>query len=130
IAQMRDDDAPAGGRCVDRWQFARDEFVRQPMETVTSYAALMELEWQRERLCQRPLRPVKRRIEARDLRQRGRLLRDRAYRRQIVRLMQRRQGDQPLQLAQNLIVDAHRPFEPNPAMNDTMADGGDAVSCE
>ena len=69
------------------------------MEPVTSYAAFVELERQRERLRQRLLRSVERCIEASDLRQRGRLLRDRANRRQIMRLMQRRQWNQHFQVA-------------------------------
>ena len=111
----------------DRWQRSGDELVRQTVETITSYAAFVELERQRERLCQRVLRSMERRIEACDLRQRGRLLRDRANGRQIMWLMQRRQWNERFQLAQNRVIDTHRPFESNTAVNDAMADSGDAV---
>ena len=66
---------------------------------------------------------VKRGIEAGDLRKRRKVGQQRADRRQIMRLMQRRQRDEPLQPRHDAMIDQHRPVIVRTAMNDAMTDG-------
>ena len=67
---------------------------------------------------------MERRVETGDLRQLRTSSEKQSDRRQIVRLMQRRQRDVALQARQNLRVDQHRLAVFRAAVNDAMADGG------
>ena len=62
-------------------------------------------------------------IEAGDLRQVGRAREQRADRREIVRLVQRRQRDVAFEMREHLVVDQHRPVVVGAAVHDAMADG-------
>ena len=66
---------------------------------------------------------VKGRVEAGDLRQSGKIGEQRADRRQIVGLMQRRKRREPLQTRDHAMVDQHGPIIIGTAMHDPMADG-------
>ena len=62
-------------------------------------------------------------VEAGDLRQRGKIGEQRADRRQIVGLMQRRKRREPLQTRDHAMVDQHGTIVIGTAMDDPMADG-------
>ena len=66
---------------------------------------------------------VKGRVEAGDLRQRGKIGEQGADRRQIVGLMQRRECREPLQTRDHAMVDQHGPIIIRTAVHDPMADG-------
>ena len=61
------------------------------------------------------------RVEARDLRHLGHARGERAYRPQVVRLMQRCERHQPLQFRDDLGGDAHRARVVDTAVNDAMS---------
>ena len=69
----------------------RDVLVRQAVEAVAPHAALGDRRGQRERLRDRGLVAMERGVEAGDLRQLRRALEQRPDRRQVVRLVQRRE---------------------------------------
>jgi len=62
-------------------------------------------------------------VEARDLRQSGERLRERADRRQIVRLVQRCERHQALELGHHRRVDPHRRREASSTVHDAVPDG-------
>ena len=97
------------------------------MKPVAPYPFFSIAARQGEGLCHRRLRAVKCRIEACNLRQRRRHLRHRFDSRQIVRLMQRSQRDESLQLGQRFRVDEHRRGELHAAMHDAMPCRDNAV---
>ena len=61
-------------------------------------------------------------VEARYLRNIGKLFEDCFDRREIVRLVKRGQRDKLLEFFQDFLIHDHRPFVPWSAMNNTMAD--------
>ena len=71
---------------------------------------------------------MKRGVEARDLRQRRRASRDGPDRREVVRLMQRRERNQRFELGERRVVDQHGLREAHAAVDDAMADGDEAMS--
>ena len=75
-----------------------------------------------ERLRDGRLTAMERRIEARDLRQVGPSLQQHPDRREIVRLMQRRQRHVLVERLDDRRVDAHRGRELEAAVHDTMPD--------
>jgi hypothetical protein len=64
---------------------------------------------------------MERRVEADHLGKLRRVLRDRSGGRQIVRLLQRSQGDQLLQLSLGISIYQHRPNELRSAVHHTVA---------
>jgi hypothetical protein len=58
------------------------------------------------------------------------MLSDRPDRGQVMRLVQRRKLDEPLQFGEDLIVHAHRRIEPRSTMHDAMANGGDRLPAD
>ena len=62
-------------------------------------------------------------VEAGDLRQSREIGEQRADRRQVVRLMQRRKRREPLQTRDHTMVDQHGTIIVGTAMDDAMADG-------
>jgi hypothetical protein len=98
-----------------------DVLVRQPVESVALHAGIADLLGQRDQLGHGRLAAMKAGVEAGDLRYAGQALLDRFDRRQIVRLMERRQGDEGPQLLQHLGGDDGRPCEAGPSVDDTMA---------
>jgi hypothetical protein len=67
--QVSDDRAPGRGPGVVLRKYCGDVFAGQTVESVAREAVVLEAPRQRERLRERWLRPVKSRIETRDLRQ-------------------------------------------------------------
>ena len=97
---MRDDHPPVGDLRGALRQHRGDVFVGQAVKPVAPHPLLVQRVGQRERLLDLRRGAVKRRVEARDLRQ-FRVHRQRhADRRQIVRLVQRRQWHQRFQLGE------------------------------
>ena len=92
------------------------------MKAVTPYALGMKLMRYRVVIRNRSMRAVKRRVEAGDLRQVREIGENRTDRRQIVRLMQGREVDEPFQSRHDPVIDQHRPIEFRTAMHDTMSD--------
>jgi hypothetical protein len=78
------------------------------MEAVAPYAAIGNLRRQREALRQRRLRRMESGIEAGDLRQLWRGCQQAADRREVVRLVQRRQRHELLEHGKNLFIDPDR----------------------
>ena len=73
---------------------------------------------------------MKCRVEARDLRQGGRLFEERADRCKVVRLVQWRQRHEFLELRKHRRIDAHRLTVFDAAMDHAVADGCQPVLCE
>ena len=92
------------------------------METVAPDAFGMELVRNCVVIRQGIVVAMKRGIEAGDLRQRREVVEQRPDRRQIMRLVQRRQRDVAFQPCHDRMVDQHRAPMIGPAMHDTMAD--------
>ena len=72
---------------------------------------------------------MKRGVEARHLRQRRLALEQGSDRRQVVRLVQRRERLEGAQRVERLRVDAQRPVVGRPAVHHPMADADQAVAC-
>ena len=72
------------------------------MKTITPHAPVCNGRWQRKRLCHWRLYMMESRIEARDLGQLWQLTGDKANRRNVMRLMQRRERDQLLKVLQHV----------------------------
>ena len=100
------------------------------MEAVAPDADLVKLLRQREPLRDIRIRPMERRVEARDLRELWRALEQRSDRGQIVRLVQRRQRDELLQRLQHTGIHADRRGVLQPAVNDPVTDPDQTVADE
>src|ERR1700757_2925434 len=99
----------------------RDVLVGKPVESIAPYAALGDRAGECECLRYLGLDAVECGVEARDLWQLRRALEQGADRREIVRLVQRRERNVLLQRREHFRVDANRPTVFEPAMDDTMA---------
>ena len=130
VAQVRDHGAPCGRAAVERRQHRGDVFVGQAVKAVAAHAFLGEAARQGEGLRHLWLRPVKRGVEAGDLRHTGAILRHRLDGGHVVRLVQRRQRDQRFQLRQRSPRRRARARRTHAAMHDAMPDGDDAVLAE
>ena len=113
---------PGCGLRIEAPEHARDIFVRQPVKPVTTHAALGDRRRQRERLRDLGLHAMKRRIEARDLRQIGTKLTEYLDRLEVVRLMQRRERRQLRERGHHFGRDEHGLGEVHAAMHDAMPD--------
>src|ERR1700738_4526655 len=127
VPEMCDDDATVRELRIKRPQSLRDEFVREPVESVPSHAGLVIGARQAEAARERTHRVMKRGIKACDLGHVRHQLRASTNSRKIVRLMQRRERSQLEKLLHHLIVDARWCGETVPAVHDTVADGLDCV---
>ena len=93
------------------------------MKAIPADAALVEAHRQREHLGDFRPTPVERGVEAHELWYVGPALGHRPDRRQFLRLMERRQGDQGVQHGQDGVVHAQRAVVLPAAVDDAMADG-------
>ena len=100
------------------------------MKAVAADSLVAEAAWQGNSLRDRRLRLVKCRVEAGDLREGRRHLCDGPHGRHVVRLVQRRQRDQRLQLRHDRSVDPRRRGELRAAMDDPVANRDDAMAGE
>ena len=100
VAQVRNHCTPIGRAAIHRRQHRSDVFVGQAVKAVAAHAFFDEATRQGEGFRNFWLRPVKRGVEARNLRHNRRHLSHRFDRGHIVRLVQRRQRDQRFQLHQ------------------------------
>ena len=120
VAEVRDDQA-AWNAAGDGGQGLQDRFVGQSMEAIAPQAGLPEFFRQREAGGDLRLGGMESSIEARDLGQGREQCLQRFDRRDIVRLVQRRQRDQRRQLLQRRAVDAHRCRKACAAMHHAMS---------
>ena len=97
------------------------------MEAVAPHPGCRQLRGQREHLRQRGIAAVEGGIEARDLWQLRPALQQAPDRCQVMRLVQRRQGHQGLELRHHLPIDAHRCRVVDAAVHHTVSDGGQLV---
>ena len=97
-AEMRDDHPAARNLGRNLLQPAGDELVGQAVEAVAPHALVVEMFRDRVVVGQRIVAAVKRRVEARDLRQLGDTGEDSADGCEIVRLVQWRQRDQAFEV--------------------------------
>ena len=107
VAEVEDDRLALRGAPIVLRQHRRDVFVRQPVEAVPAHAAVGDRLGQRERLRHRRRAAVERRVEARHLRQVRRAREHGPDRREIVRLVQRRERDVFFQRGQDRRIHAH-----------------------
>ena len=101
---MGDDNPPMRYDRISLAQCGSDVIVGKPVETVSPDPSVMQFTGQREALGHRRLVMMKGGIEARDLRQRWRHSRDGADCREVVRLVQRRERTQRLQMVQHRVI--------------------------
>ncbi len=127
-AKVSDDDPPGGNLGRDRWQHRRDVLVRKPVESVALDARIPDLTWQRNELGYLGLATMKAGIEAHDLRHSGQTLPDRFDRREVVRLMKRRERDQRAKLLERLLRHDRRPGVLRAAMHDAMTNADDVCT--
>lgn len=100
------------------------------MKAVALDSRFGQLARQRELLSDGGLSPMERRVETRDLRQRRRVTRDRSDRRQVVRLMQRGQRHERVQLHQHAVVHSDWLGELRSAMHHAMPSRGESQFTE
>src|SRR5450759_3213542 len=101
--------------------------MRRAMKAISAHAVpTVELVRQRVEICHLPQRVVKRGVEHRDLRntgpERGARRRDAA---QVMRIVQRREVDQLLESAPNVVIDTRRLCESLAAVHDAVPHGFD-----
>ena len=104
---MRDDDPALGDFGRNVRQGLRDVFIGKTVKSVTPDALLVQPAGYGVVVRDLVVVAVKGRVEAGDLRQRGKIGEQRADRRQIVGLMQRRKRREPLQTRDHTMVDQH-----------------------
>jgi hypothetical protein len=92
------------------------------VKAVAANAGIMEIGRDREALRHGGIRRMEGRVEAGHLRQLGTTREQHPDRRQVMRLMQRRQGNKSLQCRQHVAIDPHRPREIRPAVHHAMPD--------
>ena len=92
------------------------------MEAVAANALGIKLLRNRVVIGLRAMAPVERGVEARHLRQVGKAFADRADRRQIVGLVQRRKRHIARKISEHLVIDQDRAIVGRAAMDDAMAD--------
>src|SRR5215470_10902872 len=93
------------------------------MKAVPPYAALEQLSWQRERFGKLAAPVMKRRVEAGDLAHPRPALTHAANRRERLRLVQRRQRRERLEVRQHCVIDDDGARPARPAVHDPVADG-------
>ena len=123
VAEVGDDDAPFGLAGVLR-QDARDVFVGEAVEAVALDAFRRQRARKGKGLGDGRVAAVEGGVEAGDLADVGQQPGDDADAVEVVRLVQRRQLDELLQLLQAVAVDDHGGGKKLAAVHDAMADGG------
>ena len=121
--QMRDDDPSVRDFGRDVRQGLRDIFIGETVKSVAPDPFIVQPTGYGVVVRDLVMVAVKGRIEAGDLRQCGKIGKQGADRRQIMRLMQRRQRREALQTRDYAMVDQHGPIIIRTAMHDPMADG-------
>ena len=127
VAEVQHHGLAARRALVEPRQHRGDVLVGEAVEAVAAHARIGELLRQREHLRERRVRPVDRGVEARDLRQLRRALEHRADRRQVVRLVQRRERHELLELRDDRGVEAHGRGVVDAAVDDAVTDGREPV---
>ena len=122
-AQMGHDDPFLRNVRRNLRQARRDVFVREAVEAVAADALGMEMLRDRVVVGDGGVLAMEGRVEARDLGQPRLVQHDRPDRSQIVRLVQRREGDIAFEALENLLRDNNRPIEFRASMHDPVADG-------
>jgi hypothetical protein len=129
-AEVGDDHPAAGNRWRDDWQGAGNVLVGQPVETVAAHTALEVLVRQAVELRDPLLRLVEGGVEAGDLRQIRLYLLHGTDRRQVVRLVQRRQRDEVLESPHRFRRHQQRCRVIGSAMHDAVTDTGQHAALE
>jgi hypothetical protein len=119
---MRDHEAATGNGRRGAGQRLRDVLIRQAMEPVSTHPLTMKAIGNGVPLGDFSVPPMERGIEASHLRQLGTAGANGAYRREIVRLVERGQRRQTLESIQHGIIDHRRPAIIVAAMDHPMAD--------
>ncbi|MCY1520626.1 hypothetical protein D9M68_554080 [compost metagenome] len=114
---MRGDDLAHGDVRQRLAQALRDVFVGQPVEAVAAHPFLVQALGQRVAVGHVAVAAVECGVEARHLRDPGPAFADDADRSQVVRLVQRRQRREGIQLCQDFVVDQHRLGQVGAAMH-------------
>ena len=120
---MGDDHPPLGDLRRGLRQGLGDIFIGKAVKAVAPDALGVEAMRDGVMVRERVMVAMKRGVEAGDLRQRRKILQQRADRRQIVGLMQRRQRGEALEARHDGGVDQDRTGVVRPAMDDPMPDG-------
>ena len=126
VAQVCDDDTPLSALAEVVRKHARDVFVGQTVKAVAPDAEFLELPRQGEQGREPRLARVKTGVEAGNLGKRRCNVQQGADRRQIVRLVERREGNECLQRGHDLAIHKYRLAVSRPAVNDTVPGGDDA----
>ena len=127
IAQVSEDDPPAGKLRRELPQARREELVGETVKSVTTNAFLTEAPRQSERLSQIGLGAMEGRVEAGDLRYLRRGLHDRADGGEVVRLMQRRERREFGEIIENGFGHPHGRGVVETAVDDAMTEGDDRL---
>ena len=127
VAQVQHHGAPLRGRRVELRQHRGDVLVGQAVEAVAAHAGVVQLPGQREHLRQLGLRAVERGVEAGHLRQLRLALEQQPDRRQVVRLVQRRERNELRQVVQHLARRRAPAARTQPAVHDAVPDAGQAA---
>ena len=125
-AQVGDDDALPRDLGRELRQDGRDVLVGEAVEAVPLHAGIADLAGERDQLGDGRLSAVEARVEAGDLRHAGEPLRDRVDRSQVVRLVKRRQREEPAELLHDPRRDEDGSVEPGPAVHHAVSDPEDA----
>ena len=100
------------------------------MEAVAPHPGLVVRPGERVEIGELRVGAVEGRVEAGDLRQPRLRLAQRADRGEVVRLVQRGEGDQPLERGEHRLVDQHRPGVLRAAVDHAVADGEQRLARE
>src|SRR5690242_16624509 len=119
---MRDDDTPVSDGGRDLRQNGGDVLVRQTVKSVALNARVADVLGQRNELRNRWLTAMKAGVEARDLRDVGKVLGDGVDGGKVMRLVQRREGNQSAQVLQYFRRDERRSRIARATVDDPMAD--------
>ena len=109
-------------RCGRLRKLVHDRFARQAVKAVALDAFRLQFPGHREHTSNIRQADVKSGVEARHLRQAGKILLRAADHRQRRRRMQRREGASRFELPQNRSIDAAMPAKLRPAVHDAMPD--------
>ena len=122
---MGDDDVLARDLRRDLAQLSGDELVGKSVKAVTAHALVVIGAGQSEGVVDEGVAAMESGIEAGDLRRRREGLHRRLDPGEVVRLVQRRERNEPLKRRDHGLVDQLRLHEIRPAVHDAMADRDD-----
>src|SRR4029453_4842117 len=120
-AEVRDDNFLSGNLRKDVVQNAGDVFIRESMKAVAPHALFFNFVRQGNEVNDRRVRTVETRGETGDLGNIGQTIENCFDRGEVVRLMQRRQRNQFVQLSQDFLSDDNWPSELRAAVHHAMA---------